>query len=201
MVNRTLNIPRVNFTTNLSNQIFSNRLFNINWTGYDTDNDTLAYAILFSTDGGSNYTTLEIDYLNTSVTLNSSQLSDCGACRLKLLVTDGINTNSTVSDAFDINNDLQISDLNVVYQNTTERVFRFSINNTFINQNITNISWSLDAGQTIINSNTTLNITLAAQEEALIFVYYNYTSPGNYTVTATAYNAQFTERRSIIINT
>ncbi len=101
-INRSLNTPSLTITSNLSNQTFTGELFNLTWNSSDLDNDTVVYAILFSSDNGGNYTTLEIDYNQTTLELNSSDLPDCTSCKLKILVTDGINTNSSVSDTFTI---------------------------------------------------------------------------------------------------
>ncbi len=105
-VNRTANTPSLNITTNLEGQIFTKRIFNVTWNGTDVDNDTLAYAVLFSADNGSNYTTLEIDFNDTKLELNSSELEECEECKVKVLATDGINTNSSVSKSFKIRNEL-----------------------------------------------------------------------------------------------
>jgi len=103
-LNRTLNTPSINITSNLSGQTFTKELFNMTWNSFDADNDTSVYAILFSNDGGGNYTTLEIDYEQTFLEINSSNLQDCVDCKIKILVTDGINTNSSISDTFSIEN-------------------------------------------------------------------------------------------------
>jgi len=75
-----------------------------------------------------------------------------------------------------------------VFANNTERIFRFVINNT-ISSAISDIMWSLDTGESTINSEN--NITLQSNEDAFVFVYYNYTSSGNYTVVATTENGQY----------
>jgi len=101
-VNRTANTPSLNITSDLSGKTFSKEIFNVTWDSTDADNDTVVYAVLFSEDDGGNYTTLEIDYNDTIISLNSSNLQDCFSCRIKILVTDGINTNSSLSDKFSI---------------------------------------------------------------------------------------------------
>jgi hypothetical protein len=194
-INRTENTPTINITNPLGNEVYSNQLFNITWNASDLDGDDLFYAILFSIDNGSNYTTLEMDYNETVLEVNSSDLEDCGLCRIKVLVTDGMNTNSSVSNPFSIDNDLQINNASVIYSNDTERVFKFDINNTFHNVSVNNISWSLDLGETIINSTNTMD--LIGLEEAFVYVYYNYTVVGNYTVVATVYNENYVETKDM----
>ena len=126
---RTPNTPTLDITTDFSGMIFYNEEFEINWSANDTDGDTLNYAVLFSADNGSAYTTLEIDYNQTALTLNSSKLLDCDLCRIKILATDGINTNSSVTDAFRIATDLDLFSLEELYSNNTERIFGFFIKN------------------------------------------------------------------------
>jgi len=60
--------------------------------------------------------TLEIDYNQTNLIINSSYLPDCNLCRLKILATDGINTNSSISESFSIDIDPNITsvmDINI----------------------------------------------------------------------------------------
>ena len=169
------------------------------WSSSDSNNDTLEYAVLFSPDNGTSYNTMIFDYNETWFNLSSNDLEDSNSYKVKVLVTDGINTNSTNSGLFSVQNDLVINDLSNVYQNTTERVFRLGINNSFNSTSINNIRWALDTGTTIINSLLPLQINLTAKEEAYVFVYYNYLVSGNYTISATVYNSQYSERRSIQI--
>ncbi|MBR9705263.1 hypothetical protein GOV12_07660, partial [Candidatus Pacearchaeota archaeon] len=82
-------------------QIFSDE-FNVIWDSSDLDEDELVYAVLFSADNGSTFSTLEIDYNKTNITLDPSKLQDCSLCGIKILATDGINTNSSISEAFGI---------------------------------------------------------------------------------------------------
>ena len=77
----------------------------------------------------------------------------------------------------------------------TQRIFRFNIFNSFENSNINNLSWSLNTGENIINSTYEVNLTFL--EDIFVYVHYNYTNVGNYTVTATAYNDQFIETESL----
>jgi len=196
-VNKTLNIPIVNLN-NLTGA-FSNQLINISWNSSDLDGDSLNHTvILLRQDDGINVT-LGFDISQNYLLLNSSNLQDCISCKIKILATDGINTNSTISGLFSVYNDLTINELNVIYQNNTNRIFRFNINNTFSNASINNIRWVLDTGTTLINSLSSVQINLTSKEEGYIFVYYNYLVQGNYTVSATVYNDQYSERRSMRI--
>ena len=55
------------------------------------------------------------------------------------------------------------------------------------------IGWFFDTCESIINS--IYNITLQPLEELLVYLHYNYTSTGNFTVNATAYTDEFTETK------
>lgn len=195
---RTLNNPEIFGLPNLSGFKISNSLINLSWNATDSDNDTLVYSLLFSKDNGESYTVLSLDYPDQFILLNSSNLPDCDFCKLKVLVTDGFNTNYTVSEPFTIDNDLSIDDLRVIYQNNTQRIFRFGINNTFVNKVIDTIYWSLDFGESIINSS--INITLEGSEESFIYVYYNYNVSGGYNIKANAYNGIYLDTSNITVN-
>ena len=145
-VNRTPNTPSISITSNLSNKLFSNEIFNISWGSSDLDGDSLVYAVLFSEDNGSNYTTLEIDYNQTILTLNSSNLPNCDSCRIKVLSTDGINTNLSVSDVFKIINNLNDTTKFYIKNNLSE-----------------NVAWMGDKGNIVLKGEcfniTNLNLT------------------------------------------
>ena len=91
---------------------------------------------------------------------------------------------------------LDVRDLEVVYTNTTQRVFRFLINNTLTSA-LTGISWSLDTGNG--NKTSQYNITLQGGENAIIIAYHNYTASGNYIVRASAQNSQYNDTEVISI--
>jgi len=79
-----------------------------------------------------------------------------------------------------------------------QRIFRFGINNTFVNKVIDTIYWSLDFGESIINSS--INITLEGSEESFIYVYYNYNVSGGYNIKANAYNGIYLDTSNITVN-
>ena len=41
-----------------------------------------------------------------------------------MLVTEGVNTNQSISNTFGIDNDLNITKFDIVYQNNTQRIFK-----------------------------------------------------------------------------
>ena len=148
-INRTPNTPNVQFISNLGEDIFSNEIINISWNSSDLDGDNLAYAVLFSTDNGLNYATLEIDYNTTEYTINSSNLQDCDLCRIKVLVTDGINTNSSVTDTFIISNSLK---------------YRFFIKN----DSGANTAWFDDTGNLFLKGKCSLQPACNASQNSFI---------------------------------
>ncbi len=72
--------------TTLSNDV------TINWTGSDTDGDTLAYQLQFSEDAGSTWTAVTALLTETTHRLQSTVLPSGVNRKLRLMVTDGFNT-------------------------------------------------------------------------------------------------------------
>jgi hypothetical protein len=71
----------------------------IRWSGSDTDGDPLSYVILFSPDNGLTWEPIAIDLTITSYVWDIPQLPAGNNYRIKLIVTDGINTGQDTSDA------------------------------------------------------------------------------------------------------
>jgi len=189
------NSPVIDIDLPYENQTFTNEEILINWTASDLDGDNLSYAVLFSADNGSSYNTVVFDLNDTNnFLLNSNDLSDCSLCKVKVLVTDGVNTNESVSDIFEIDNDLQITDFNVVYQNNTERVFKIDLNNT-LSSTINNIAWEFSSGEDAKNS--VYNITLQPSENILYFIYHNYPMSGSYNASFKARSGDYIESKTI----
>ncbi len=194
--NRTLHTPTINIIKPSGGEFFSNEKFNISWTANDSDGDNLSYAILYSTDNGTTYSTIALDLSQSSYEADSLQLLNCNICRIKVLATDGVNTNSSVSNPFTIKNRMNITELKVVYQNNRERIFRFGIKNPTI-FTIDNIWWKLNTGQSNITSQ--INTTLLPEKSVSNHVFYNYTTSGNYTVNLTVYSNELNVSKSIQI--
>ena len=170
---------------------------NANWTTNASEHygDNLNYAILVSLDNGTTYNTLNIDISSTNYTIDSLDLVDGKNYLVKVLATDGINTNYTVANqTFEIDNDLQINEFRIVYQNNTERVFKIALNNT-LSSTISNITWQLNTGESIKNS--TLLSTLQSGEQMLFFIYHNYSTSGSYNTTFTARSGNYIESETI----
>ncbi|MFH1978255.1 MAG: hypothetical protein ABIJ92_02935 [Candidatus Aenigmatarchaeota archaeon] len=195
-VNKSFNPPSINITFPNGGELFNNQEINISWEANDSDGDNLTFSVLISNDG-INYNTIAYDTNQTFFIYNSTSLADGKEYLVKVLVSDGFNTNNDTSDnVFEIDNDLNITELSVIYENSTERMFRFVINNT-LGSNISNISFSLDTGE--ITEYSQYSITLRGGEDIFVYVYYNYTVTGIYTVIATARSGEFVEVESMNI--
>ena len=96
----------------------------------------------------------------------------------------------------DVNCALDLVNLTIPYKNATNVIFKMDVNN-FANQTIENISWSLNTGESEINS--TLNVTLESLKDIFIFIEYNYNNTGNYTVVATVKSGFLIDNESINI--
>ncbi len=167
-----------------------------NWTASDADpNTNLSYAVLFSSDNGTTYNTLIFDYNQTGFNLSSNDLEDSNYYKIKVLATDGVLTNESImSLPFEVDNDLQIKNFSVVYQNNTERIFRIVLNNT-LTSTINNITWEFNSGQDVKKS--VYNLTLQPYEESLFFIYHNYNLNGNYNVNFRASQGIYIESETI----
>ena len=80
---------------------------------------------------------------------------------------------------------LNITDFGVVYNNGSDRLFRFGIQN-IANVNLSGFHWRLNTGEVLINSTIQANLTI--NEKLMVFVWYTYTGVGNITVYATGLN-------------
>ena len=127
------------------------------------------------------------DELNNA--LNNCVADSGGYCNITLSVSSDTNGTLNLSNMeiyYEISEatlNLSISNLSALSSNTTHTLFEFVINNT--GGNTLNASWSIDMGDgTTITNNQ--NITLTSRESALVYVEYNYTNKGTYTINVTA---------------
>ena len=195
-LNKTANHPTLNITSNLDGSLVNNN-FSLAYNGADVDGDTLQYAILISSDGGSNYTTLDIDYPNQTFFVNTSGFTESTQYKVKILATDGINTNTTISNAFEIDNDMRIINLSTMHENRTRKIFFYKNKNT-LEDRLNSIVEKLDTGDSTIQFST--NHSLNSSEEVFVFVEYNYTTVGDKTLIATATSGSLAETESTSIN-
>ena len=71
----------------------------ITWTGSDLDGDPLSYAVLYSSDGGTTWTTADIEIQQQDYTLNLIGLPPGNNYLVRVIATDGVNTGEDVSDS------------------------------------------------------------------------------------------------------
>ena len=70
----------------------------IEWSGSDADGDNLSYTVLFSTDNGATWEMIIRDLTSTGYFWDVSALPAGAQYRIKILVTDGVNTGEDISD-------------------------------------------------------------------------------------------------------
>ena len=107
------------------------------------------------------------------------------------------NTNFSVNVSYATGN-LTISSLSSLYSNNTLHIFEVQILNNG-GAAINNISWQLDAGNSYTINNTQ-NISLNSNENTFIFVDYNYTTKGIYTVKANITNGSISDVETLNVN-
>ena len=172
--------------------------FNLTWNASDADNDTLYYALLVSDDNGLNYTTLEIDYLNTSYEINPNNFDYSEEYLFKVMVTDGVNGNysysNTVAMGVMIPN-ITVTSLQGIYSDNTHKIFQFIIlNNGDIT--LTDINWTINFGDTN-TAESIYKFNLTSNEDIFVFVEHNYTDNESHTVTANAYVGNLSASKNI----
>ena len=159
-----------------------------NHTSGDIDGDALTYIWKLdlaqkSTELGWTYTPAENELGSHNVTLN---------------VSDGI-VNITMQWNITLINqsDIKVYDLTLLNQNSTASVFGFNINNTG-SFNMSGINWSLNTGQETISASSL--ISLEPNESIFVFASYNYTTTGEYIVTASATNKTNMDSETFLID-
>lgn len=94
---------------------------------------------------------------------------------------------------------LDVHNLSIVWQNDTEVMVEFYINNTG-SSTLTQVNWTLGFGNGTFTDGDQ-SLTLAAGEDALVFARYSYAGTGadNYEVNATAYNASIVDMEYLTV--
>ncbi len=179
-LNKTPNSPVV-FVNTISQSQPITTTFNLTWASYDADNDTLYNSILVSDDNGSTWTTLEVDYENTTYEINPEDFSYSDEYVFKVITTDSFNSGENISNTISMGvKDISINSLRNISTSgknvTLEFIFK---NNHYTTQ--TNINFTLDTGNNFTINNTH-QINLSADEVIIGLVQYNYTSNGGHMV-------------------
>lgn len=83
-------------------------------------------------------------------------------------------------------------DLEKVYNNSKEYVFKFSIYNNLDDTRIVN--WTFNTGEQSVSANQQIELEPGEDsEDIMVFFHYNYTQDGEYTVNATAFNNSYSD--------
>ena len=94
-VTRSPNVPVVSIREPIEGATISGKI-NIEWTGFDTDGDTLFYLLEYSKDRGSTWEPLSGLIKETSIVLNTTILSSSQSTMLCIVCTDGFNTTRSI---------------------------------------------------------------------------------------------------------
>ncbi len=114
--------------------------------------------------------------------------------------SDGLVTTQSNTLQFNVVKDVlqaNISNLSVIYANNAERVFRFDIINTRNTTTLEDVDWQLNTTQSLIEAHYTTDIPVS--KDMIVYVYYNFTVPGTYNITVTAFNFDARKKSSILI--
>ncbi|MEA2036035.1 MAG: hypothetical protein U9O94_00895 [Nanoarchaeota archaeon] len=157
----------------IKNVVDNENLTGINWslnTGLETINSTYTFNL---TPGDFSYVFVEYNYTQT------------GDFTPTASATDGTNQDSETLPTMDIP-DIEASNLTLLYNDSTYRIFSFTITNMLTTQ-LTSVNWTFDTDDSNVISVNQL-FSLNESKESFIFVEYNYSSAGTYNVNATAIN-------------
>gem|GEM_PF-4006651 len=176
-INKSANSPHISLQSPLGGETFLVP-FNVSWNGSDLDDNILTYLVQISNDGGNTWYTLAVD-LNTSyIALNNGDFSYGTGYRLKVLASDGFNTNTTESlSDFTIIPPPRVSvdGLDQVYSSEGHQIFEAALINDG-GQDLPSVAWRFNTSSDLISS--TANISLATSEELTVIIEHNYPSGG-----------------------
>jgi len=74
----------------------------IKWTAEDADGNDLSYTIFYSADDGQTWRVVASDWTTSTMTLDANSLPGSDRARLRVLVSDGVNTGQADSAVFRI---------------------------------------------------------------------------------------------------
>jgi len=103
-VNAGVNAPVVQFTQPTGGQTFNGEV-TAQWTASDADGDALSYILQYSDNNGATWETVDA-YLNeTSVVVDTLDLTGGQQARFRVFASDGIRTSIAVSNPFTVPNE------------------------------------------------------------------------------------------------
>ncbi len=94
-VTRSPNVPVVSIREPIEGATISGKI-NFEWTGFDTDGDTLFYLLEYSEDRGSTWEPLSGLMKEVSIALDTAILSSSQSTMLCVVCTDGFNTTRSI---------------------------------------------------------------------------------------------------------
>ncbi|MFH2028067.1 MAG: hypothetical protein ABIJ08_02940, partial [Nanoarchaeota archaeon] len=163
-------------------------LTDINWS-FDTGEVTITANQLITLTSNENISVfIQNQYASSGLyTVNASATSGTITASKTLPITVGNATSPTID----------VYNLTQLYSDKTRRIFEFSIKN-LENNTMTNINWTLDTGEDIIYPEYRINLT--TNESIYIITEYNYSSTGDYLITATGINGTNQDSETIEID-
>lgn len=103
-VNAGVNAPAVQFTQPTGGQTFNGEV-TARWTASDADGDALSYILQYSDNNGATWETVDA-YLNeTSVVVDTLDLTGGQQARFRIFASDGIRTSIAISNPFTVPNE------------------------------------------------------------------------------------------------
>ncbi len=91
--------PTVTVVSPNGGESLSGSTATISWSASDLDNDALKYVIQYSSDSGSAWLPLAVDYPNTTFDLDLASISGGDSSLIRVIANDGILTSQDQSDA------------------------------------------------------------------------------------------------------
>jgi hypothetical protein len=93
------NAPTVTVESPNGGEFLSGDEVELAWSGDDADRDDLTYTIQYSRNGGSTWKTLNVNWPNTTLSVDPSTLGETENGLIRVKASDGFNTASDMSDA------------------------------------------------------------------------------------------------------
>ena len=199
----SINITESNITIISLQSIYSDSTYYIFEFIILNNGDTILNNISWQFDTGDN----EIINNTYNSTLESGKdifvfieynFSSIGSYNVIVNATsDNLTASKSIGVTITNQTNIDVYDFSVLNQNSTLTIFGFNINNTG-GSIMSGINWSLDTGQGTITANNL--ISLQPNESVFVFTIYNYSSTGDYTVTASATNKTYSDSETITID-
>ena len=109
-IDKSKNAPTVSVLAPKAAQILSDKIVEISWTGRDMDDDNLVYKVLFSGDGGKNYSIVKLETENTFISFEKTFFfHDADQGRLMISVSDGTQSTYVESEIFSVTNTASVN--------------------------------------------------------------------------------------------